>query len=65
MDVLQFLTGQRKDLVQLNGLSFPEKLKAKDSFDKKYSESLFYIMENIEKILSDKKPRNKKKKSLD
>ena len=65
LDVLQFLTGQRKDLVQLNGLSFPEKLKAKDSSDKEYSESLFYIMENIEKILSDKKSRNKKKKSLD
>ena len=63
IDVLKYIVGLRPDLIQLQGLRLSEKLNQEMTLDKDYSKSLLDLMENIEKILDEKKSRNKSKKS--
>ena len=63
LDISHYIIGKRPELIQLNGLNFPEKLKIKKPSDKEYITSLIDIIENFEERLKEKKPRNKKKKN--
>ena len=62
LEILDYLVGKKPELIQLNGLTFPEKLKQKEEKDEEYSKSVLYIMENFEKILEEKKHRKPRKK---
>ena len=53
LDIAQYLTGQREDLIQLQGLTLPEKFDPQKSADKEYAEQIFDLMKNIEKMINE------------
>ena len=53
LDIAQYLTGQREDLIQLQGLTLPEKFDPQKSADKEYAEQIFDFMKNIEKMINE------------
>ena len=62
IDVINYIIGKRNDLTQLYGLKLTDNLLEDMSIDEEYSEKIFDIMRNLEKILNEKKPRNRSKK---
>ena len=62
IDVINYIIGKRNDLTQLYGLKLTDNLLEDMSIDVEYSEKIFDIMRNLEKILNEKKPRNRSKK---
>ena len=63
IDVVNYIIGKRNDLTQLYGLKLTDNLLEDMSIDEEYSEILFDTMKNLEKILNEKKSRNRSKKS--
>ena len=61
--VVNYIIGKRNDLTQLYGLKLTDNLLEDMSIDEEYSEILFDTMKNLEKILNEKKSRNRSKKS--
>ena len=61
IDVVDYIVGKRNDLIQLYELSLPTALLEVISIDKDYSDILYDTMKNLEKILNEKKSRNRKK----
>ena len=61
IDVVDYIVGKRNDLIQLYELSLPTALLEEISIDKDYSDILYDTMKNLEKILNEKKSRNRKK----
>ena len=61
IDVVDYIVGKRNDLIQLYELSLPIALLEEISIDKDYSDILYDTMKNLEKILNEKKSRNRKK----
>ena len=63
LDIVQYLTGQREDLDQLQGLTLPERynpLVAKDKEDKEFAEVIFDFMKNIEITFKEKLKKRRK-----
>ena len=63
IDVVNYIIGKRNDLTQLYGLKLTDNLLEDMSIDEEYSEILFDTMKNLEKILNEKKSRNRSKKN--
>ena len=63
IDVVNYVIGKRNDLTQLYGLKLAENLSASLSIDEEYSNVIYYTMKNLEKILNEKKSRNRSKKN--
>ena len=63
IDVVNYIIGKRNDLTQLYGLKLTDNLLEDMSIDEEYSEKIFDIMRNLEKILNEKKSRNRSKKN--
>ena len=64
LDIAQYLTGQREDLIQLQGLTLPEKFDPQKSADKEYAEQIFDFMKNIEKMINEN-IRKRRRRNVD
>ena len=63
IDVVKYLRGEREGLDELKGLDFDEYMWKKIKWDENYLKDFKYNMENIEKLIQNKKPRNRQKKN--
>ena len=63
IDIVKYLRGEREGLDQLKGLDFDEYMWKKIKRDENYLKDFKYNMENIEKLIQNKKPRNRQKKN--
>ena len=61
IDIVKYLRGEREGLDELKGLDFDEYMWKKIKRDENYLKDFKYNMENIEKLIQNKKPRIKKK----
>ena len=62
IDIVKYLRGEREGLDELKGLDFDEYMWKKIKRDENYLKDFKYNMENIEKLIQNKKPRNRQKK---
>ena len=63
IDIVKYLRGEREGLDELKGLDFDEYMWKKIKRDENYLKDFKYNMENIEKLIQNKKPRNRQKKN--
>ena len=63
IDIVKYLRGEREGLDQLKGLDFDEYMWNKIKKDENYLIIFKNNMENIEKLIQNKKPRNRQKKN--
>ena len=62
LDLMKYSIGERKDLIELQGLKLPKKLLNEMSSKEEYSKSILDILKNIEDILQKKLPRKRQGK---
>ena len=62
IDIVKYLRGEREGLDELKGLDFDEYMWKKIKRDENYLKNFKYNMENIEKLIQNKKQGNRKKK---
>ena len=62
IDIVKYLRGEREGLDELKGLDFDEYMWKKIKRDENYLKDFKNNMENIEKLIQNKKPRNRQKK---
>ena len=63
IDIVKYLRGEREGLDELKGLDFDEYMWKKIKRDENYLKDFKNNMENIEKLIQNKKPRNRQKKN--
>ena len=63
IDIVKYLRGEREGLDELKCLDFDEYMWNKIKKDENYLKDFKYNMENIEKLIQNKKPRNRQKKN--
>ena len=59
LDIMKYSIGERRDLIELQGLKLPKKLLNEMSSKEEYSKLILNILKNIEDILQKKLPRKR------